>query len=120
MRETYRPGQDGGDTKPAPLAPEARNAIDAEAEHAYWREAHTREPYYTQGTDFEHYAPAYRVGYLGRVKYDGRAYEEIEDELAADYAQDRGDGKFTWEDARSAARAAWDRADRRIRGVTGN
>src|SRR3954471_1774516 len=64
--------------------------VDPAAEDAYWRGAHTSEPYYKQGTDFERYAPAYRVGYLGRVKYDGRTYNEIEDELAADYERFQG------------------------------
>jgi hypothetical protein len=93
--------------------------VDPAAEDAYWREAHTREPYYQQGTDFEHYAPAYRVGYLGRVKYDGRTYNEIEDELATDYERFHGND-MTWEEARPAARAAWQRVDERVRQATGN
>jgi hypothetical protein len=97
-----------------------RRGVDPTSEEAYWRKAHANEPYYKQGTDFEHYAPAYRVGYLGRVKYDGRSYQEIEDELAADYSRELGNDKFSWDEARSAARAAWDRADRRMRTATGN
>ncbi len=85
--------------------------LDPAAEDAYWREAYKNEPYYKQGTDFDHYERAYRVGYLGRVKYDGRSYHEIEDELAADYAREESD--MAWDEARSAARAAWDRVDRR-------
>ncbi len=96
---------------------EHAGGVKAEEEDAYWREQYVREPYYKQGTDFEHYAPAYRVGYLGRVKYDGRRYEEIEDELAADYERERA-GDLEWDEARRASRAAWDRADERIRQFT--
>ena len=93
--------------------------VDPAAEDAYWREAYKNEPYYVQGTDFDRYQNAYRVGYLGRAKYDGRAYHEIEDELAADYAREQVDD-FTWDEARSAARAAWDRVDRRRQESTRN
>ena len=86
--------------------------IDPAAEEAYWRDAYRNEPYYVQGTDFEHYQNAYRVGYQGRMKYDGRSYHDIEHELAADYSREPG-SNFKWEDAKHAARAAWDRADRR-------
>ena len=77
-----------------------------------------REAEPVAGTDFEHYSNAYRVGYLGRVKYDGRSYHDIEDELAADYAREEPD--LSWQDARAAARAAWDRADRRAQELRRN
>lgn len=93
--------------------------IDPVEEESYWRGAYKTEPYYRQGTDFERYENAYRVGYMGRAKYDGRSYHEIEDELVADYSQFKGND-MAWEEARPAARAAWDRADRRIRTATGN
>ena len=90
-----------------------KHPIDAAAEDAYWRAAYSKEPYYVQGSDFDRYENAYRVGYQGRVKYDGRSYGDIESELAQDYAQFKGND-MTWEEARAAARAAWDRADRRV------
>ena len=99
------PQMDQGDRK---------HPIDPDAEHAYWRDAYSKEPYYVQGTDFERYANAYRVGYQGRAKYDGRSYGDIESELAQDYARFEGND-MAWEEARHAARAAWDRADRRAR-----
>ncbi len=93
--------------------------VDPTVEDSYWRDAYTREPYYTDGRDYDFYAPAYRAGYEGRVKYDGRSYDEIEDDLAADYARFRGND-MTWEEARPAARAAWQRVDERVRSATGN
>ena len=52
--------------------------VDPAVEDRYWREAHRDEPYYVEGREWDQYAPAYRVGYEGRVKYDGRPYEEVE------------------------------------------
>ena len=93
--------------------------IDPTVEEAYWRENYRNEPYYASGREFDYYAPAYRAGWEGRVKYDGRAFDEIEDDLAADYERFRGND-MTWEEARPATRAAWDRVDARIRTATRN
>ena len=93
--------------------------VDPTVEHAYWKDNYAAEPYYTQGRDFDHYAPAYRAGYEGRVKYHGRSFDDVEEDLAADYARFRGND-MTWEEVRPASRAAWDRVDRRIQNATRN
>src|SRR5215208_8342154 len=48
----------------------AAEAINPTAEEAHWRENYTREPYYQQGRSFDDYAPAYRLGWTGRTRYD--------------------------------------------------
>jgi hypothetical protein len=53
------------------------------------------------------------------VKYDGRAFDDVEDDLASDYERFRGND-MTWEEARPASRAAWDRVDKRAREFTRN
>jgi hypothetical protein len=94
--------------------------VDPSVEDAYWRENHVREPYFSAGREYDDfYAPAYRAGYEGRVKYDGRAFDDVEDDLAADYARFRGND-MTWEEVRPATRAAWDRVDRRVQSLTRN
>lgn len=87
----------------------AEATVEAAAEEAYW-EAHYRdEPYYEAGLSYEDYAPAYRAGYEGRVRYRGRTFEEAERELETDYYELRGTRGFSWEKARKAVRAAWRR-----------
>ncbi|HYC36197.1 MAG TPA: glycine zipper domain-containing protein [Usitatibacter sp.] len=93
--------------------------VDPTEEDAYWRENHGKQPYYSQGRDYDAWAPAYRAGYEGRARYDGRSFDEVEDDLAADYARFRGND-MTWEEVRPATRAAWDRVDRRIQDMTRN
>ena len=93
--------------------------VDPTVESEYWRGQHMREPYYVLGRDYDSYAPAYRAGWEGRVKYDGRTFDDIEDDLSADYERFRGND-MTWEEARPASRAAWDRIDARIRTATRN
>jgi hypothetical protein len=94
--------------------------VDPTAEEEHWREAHRDEPYYAEGRPYDdYYLPAYRAGYEGRVKYDGRPYDEVEDDLAADYGR-LGGADEDWDEVRPATRAAWDRVDARVRNATRN
>lgn len=91
-----------------------------EDEERYWREQHVREPYYVEGSSYEtRYAPIYRLGWESRVKYHGRVYDDAAPYIRAEF--DAMPGKdMSWDEAEPAVRAAWDRADERVRGFTGN
>jgi hypothetical protein len=93
--------------------------VDPTVEDAYWREAYLNEPYYIKGKDFAYYSPAYRTGYEGRVKYHGRDFEDIEDDLRQDYV--RNNGRIdSWNEVKDATRSAWNRVDSRIQAATRN
>jgi hypothetical protein len=93
--------------------------IDPTVEEAYWRESYTKQPYYAKNRDYDFYAPAYRAGWEGRAKYHGKTFEQVEDELAADYKRYQGKD-FYWDEVRPATRAAWERIDARVLAATGN
>ena len=82
--------------------------IDPTAEDAYWREAHRQQEFADAvADDFETFAPAYRVGYLGYAVYgeDHATFEDAEPALRTSYeAQGH---ELPWEDARPAAYQAW-------------
>jgi hypothetical protein len=80
---------------------------DPTKEEAYWREQHGKQPYADKNLPYEHYAPAYRTGVEGFHKYPGKAYEEIEDNLALDYQRNNAGSALPWDHARHAVRAAW-------------
>lgn len=82
---------------------------EAQAHDAYWAAQHSRENYYRRGLDYEDYAPAYCVGYIGHVQYGGD-YEEAEKSLLSNWVRIKGDSRLSLEEARAAIRAAWDRA----------
>lgn len=84
-------------------------AVDPTREDAYWRENYSKAPYYQAGLTFEDYAPAYRTGYQGRAQHAGRRFDEVERDLEAGYNRAKGASKLSWEKARQATRAAWDR-----------
>jgi hypothetical protein len=84
----------------------------------YWREQHTREPYYRKDFTYDDYAPAYRTGYetAGRYLGQGRKFDDLEAELHANYERIKGKSRLAWQDAKEAARAAWHRVERLLPG----
>lgn len=91
-------------------------AVNPTAEDAYWRSQYDRETYYAKGRTYDDYSPAYRTGYEGRTRYNGKTFDEVEADLQRDYTTARGQSALEWKDARPATRAAWDRIERAIPG----
>lgn len=100
MQECNAPERD------EPLAVLSRDG--ARDEDAHWARAHSREHYYKPGLDYEDYAPAYCVGYIGHAQYGGR-FEDAERSLCANWERIKGDSRLSLDDALLAMRAAWDR-----------
>lgn len=90
----------------------AAEAANPTSEEVFWRETYVREPYYVNGRNYEYYAPGFRIGWEGRVRHDGRSFDEAEAQLKADYGLTKAELDADWQDVRPAARAAWDRVDR--------
>jgi hypothetical protein len=84
-------------------------AMNPTVEESYWREKHEEQPWADAESNFEHYAPAYRTGYEGVMKYAGKHYDEIELDLARDYEKNDANLAIPWDRARPAVKAAWDR-----------
>jgi hypothetical protein len=91
------------DEQPAVLA-----SMDAPKEDAFWQRAYRRERYYSPELDYEDYAPAYCVGYVGYAQYGGD-YKDAETSLCANWERIKGGSRLSLEAARLAMRAAWDR-----------
>lgn len=85
----------------------AARAIDLTAEERYWQEHHHSQPHATEGTTYEHFAPAYRVGAEAASKYPGKEFHEIEDDVALDYEKHQVGDALPWDHVREASRAAW-------------
>ena len=85
--------------------------VNPTAEEAYWRDQHTREPYYSADRSFDDYSPAYRTGYEGRGLHADRSFDEAEPELRSIYDANRGNSRLDWDDAKPASRAAWHRVE---------
>lgn len=90
----------------------AAEAVNPTAEESFWRETYLREPYYVQGRTYEYYAPGFRAGWEGRVRHDGRSFDQAEPMLRSDYNTAKTELDPDWQEVRPAARAAWERVDR--------
>jgi len=88
-------------------------AVNPTAEEVFWQETYVREPYYVHGRSYEYYAPGFRAGWEGRVRHDGRSFDDAEPDLMMEYKLAKSELDPSWPEIRSAARAAWDRVDRR-------
>ena len=85
---------------------------DARREDEYWQRAFWLERYYSRGLDYEDYAPAYCVGYIGYAQYGGD-YHDAEKSLCANWERIKGGSRLSHDAALLAMRAAWNRmADR--------
>ncbi|HYC46331.1 MAG TPA: hypothetical protein VED01_12730 [Burkholderiales bacterium] len=91
--------------------------FDPTAEEAYWRDAYAREPYYQSGMSYDDYQPAYRLGWESRNRYAGKRFEDFETELGRDWdTKHRGKSRLSWDHAKHATRASWDRIERAMPG----
>jgi hypothetical protein len=97
----------------------AAHAINHDLEDAYWREAHAKEPYYNPDHSYGDYAPAYRMGWVSRARYDDGTFEQYEPAFRNDWDFIKGDSRLDWEEARHAVKAGWHRIERILPGGDG-
>jgi hypothetical protein len=90
--------------------------IDPTVEDAYWKSNYSKQSYVDRNTPYESYQPAYRAGYLGRTKYPGKKYEEVEADLQRDYEKSKGAATLAWDKAKHATRDAWLRVEKALPG----
>lgn len=93
--------------------PEVRidGRIDPEVHDAYWQSVFWGETYYRADREYDDYAPAYCVGYIGYAQYGG-SFADAEKSLCANWFRIKGDSRLELEEALQAIQAAWDHAAR--------
>jgi hypothetical protein len=84
-------------------------AISPTDEDAYWRESYKTRPYVPSGALYESYQPAYRHGWEARSKFSGKGFDDIEGNLRGEWERRKYPDNLTWEQARDAARDAYER-----------
>lgn len=91
-----------------PMTQASTPAINPTSEDAYWQREFTKQPYYRPELSYDDYSPAYRVGYTGPLRRNG-SFAALEDQLQQDWKRVKGRSRLTWQEAREATRAAWNR-----------
>ena len=85
--------------------------MDAANEEHYWREHFAAESRIYDGQfHLRGLPPAWRTGWEGRARHGRRRFEEVEQDLQAEFHWNRGQSRLLWEQARDAVRAAFERA----------
>ncbi|MGY0557585.1 hypothetical protein [Lysobacter sp. A421] len=85
--------------------------LDETSQQDYWKNQYSKEGYYEAGRTYDEYDPAYRTGYQGQQRYQGKTFDQAEPELKSDYEQARGQSQLGWEKAKHAVKAAWHRVE---------
>ena len=83
---------------------------------AYWRSAYQTAPYYTPGYTYDDYGPAYELGYNSRGRYSGRLRRVRATTCRASGTHVKGKSRLSWDQAKSATRAAWHKVERAMPG----
>jgi uncharacterized protein (TIGR02271 family) len=66
--------------------------------------------YASQGGSYDDYAPAYQYGTESRSKYQGRNFDDVENDLRSDWDTRYGKGgASSWEQFKAAVRHGWDK-----------
>ena len=95
-------------------------AVNPTEEDAYWRENHNRQ-WYASGRAYEVYRDAYRFGYEGFGKYGTSStnFDQHESDFRRDYESAQGSAGLRWDEAKHAAKAAWNRVAHRHERIIG-
>ena len=93
---------------------EIAEQIDPSVEEHHWRNEYATREYYDPTVGYEEVGPAYQYGWESRVEYGDRKWDEVEPDLARDWATRRGNSSLDWGRARPATRDAWNRVHKQF------
>ncbi len=85
------------------------SAVDQASESGHWRETHASRPYVATDTTYDDYSPAYLMGEGVRKRYPAEHFDSLDEKLAAEWVAVRRESRLDWNQARPAAREAWER-----------
>ena len=98
-------------TKQGSPGHESPGNVDHTAQDSYWRDNFSKRPYVLPDREYGWYQPAYRYGWEARAHLRNQKWDEVERDLDAGWMMRRGDSTLEWNEAKPAARDAWDRLD---------
>jgi len=91
-----------------------RELINPTAEHEFWRKEFANRPYFTPGTPYEQYGPAFQYGWESYANHNQKVktFQDVESQLCRDWESRRGQSKLSWTHAKRAAQDAWQRVEK--------
>ena len=83
--------------------------VNPTAEEQYWAENYRTRTYVADAVTFEQYRPAYRTGIDAYKQNPNVSFDELEPSIRNNWGNAKGQSTLEWNDAREAARDAFDR-----------
>jgi len=83
--------------------------IDPTTEDNWLRDNFSSRPYVRKGETYENYEPAYRYGGQAESQHRGKAFHDVERDLASGWETMKGKAAMGWDRARDAVKDAYDR-----------
>lgn len=83
------------------------NTVGASQYNDHFQKHYSVSPYYQPGYDWNDYQPAYEYGYHAYDAHRGRPFEDVERDLATQWAAVREGSRLEWEQAKDAVRDGW-------------
>jgi uncharacterized protein (TIGR02271 family) len=83
--------------------------IDPTTQDDWLRDNFESRPYVKKGDTYDSYQHVYRYGGESESKYQGRSFDEVEDDLKRDWGKSKDHSGMTWTHARDAVKDAYDR-----------
>ena len=87
-------------------------AINPTTEHEFWRKEYETRPYFTTGTPYAQYGPAFQYGWVSYKNHKGKTFNDVEPQLGRDWESRRGQSKLSWNHAKDATHDAWQRVEK--------
>lgn len=85
-------------------------SINPTAENEYWQKNYTGRPYVTPGSTYDHYGPAYQLGWESRGRHADKEYVDVEPDLSQQWDRAKGKSPLKWDQASPAVREGWEHA----------
>lgn len=84
--------------------------IDPTQDDSWLSDNFSSRPYANSGKKYETYVPAYRFGGEAERRFQGRPFEDIEEEVERNYASSDVAKAMPWDEARMAVHDSYERA----------
>ena len=88
-------------------------ASDAASDDIFWQKIYTSRPYFTKGTAYTYYKPAYSYGSQAYAKFGGKRFDAVESDLRREWEGDAAHASYKWDAAKLAVRDAYERTHTR-------
>lgn len=81
----------------------------SDQDDSYWRENYLTRPYARSGYSYDDYRPAYQYGTDSVHRYQGREWNDVENDLERGWEHAKGKSRLAWHEIKDAVRDAWNR-----------